>query len=235
VGGHARPPAPRTGGLARRSGGDAAHASASWLAARLFRAGRDAARGGRSRLFRPDAAGARHRDRPVPARHRDPYRVGSAGHPADERQHLHAGPSPRPRPLPEDGLRSRPPRGAAPHPHPPDTGAAMLTILKEQPADKILQLIAMFRDDPRGNKIDLGIGVYRDAEGRTPVMRAVKQAERMVWETQTTKAYTGLAGDPAFGAAMQRLVLGDAAPAERVAAVATPGGTGAVRQALELV
>ncbi len=110
----------------------------------------------------------------------------------------------------------------------------MLTDLKQQPPDKILQLMSMFRDDPRDDKIDLGVGVYRDPDGRTPVMRAVKEAERMVWEAQTTKAYTGLAGDPAFSTAMRGLVLGGAVPDERVAAVATPGGTGAVRQALEL-
>jgi aspartate aminotransferase len=111
----------------------------------------------------------------------------------------------------------------------------MLTDLKEQPPDKILQLMSMYREDPREQKIDLGVGVYRDAEGRTPVMRAIKEAERIVWETQGTKAYTGLAGDPAFATAMRGLVLGGAVPDERVAAVATPGGTGAVRQALELV
>ena len=110
----------------------------------------------------------------------------------------------------------------------------MLTELKEQPADKILQLMTMFREDPREEKIDLGVGVYRDPEGRTPVMRAVKEAERMVWETQATKAYTGLAGDPAFSTAMRRLVLGGVVPDERLASVATPGGTGAVRQAMEL-
>ncbi len=110
----------------------------------------------------------------------------------------------------------------------------MLTDLKQQPPDKILQLMSMFREDPRDDKIDLGVGVYRDPDGRTPVMRAVKEAERVVWETQTTKAYTGLAGDPAFSAAMRGLVLGGAVPDERVAAVATPGGTGAIRQALEL-
>jgi aromatic-amino-acid transaminase len=111
----------------------------------------------------------------------------------------------------------------------------MLTDLKEQPADKILALMSMFRDDPREDKIDLGVGVYRDAEGRTPVMRAVKEAERLVWAAQITKAYTGLAGDPAFNAAMRRLVLGDVVPGERLASIATPGGTGAVHQALELV
>jgi aromatic-amino-acid transaminase len=114
-------------------------------------------------------------------------------------------------------------------------GDAVLEGLKPQPADKILALMQMFRDDPRPGKIDLGVGVYKDAEGRTPVMRAVRAAERRLVEEQETKTYTGLAGDPAFAEAMARLILGDHAPADRIAAVATPGGTGAVRQALELV
>ncbi|MEL6840906.1 MAG: amino acid aminotransferase [Pseudomonadota bacterium] len=111
----------------------------------------------------------------------------------------------------------------------------MLENLTAQPADKILALVAKFRADPRANKIDLGVGVYKDATGNTPVMRAVKEAERRILSDQTTKAYTGLAGDPEFGAAMRDLVLGDSVPAERVAAIATPGGTGAIRQSLELI
>ena len=111
----------------------------------------------------------------------------------------------------------------------------MFADLKDQPADKILALIAAFRDDPRPDKIDLGVGVYKDATGLTPVMRAVKAAEKKLWETQTTKTYTTLAGDPAFGDAMIELVLGGAAPRDRIAAVATPGGTGAIRQGLELI
>lgn len=111
----------------------------------------------------------------------------------------------------------------------------MLTNLKPQPADKILALMQAFREDPRDNKIDLGVGVYRNAEGVTPVMRAVKAAERRLVEEQTTKAYTGLAGDPAFSAAMRSLILADSVATERVAAVATPGGTGAIRQGLELM
>ncbi|MFC6686622.1 amino acid aminotransferase [Jhaorihella thermophila] len=111
----------------------------------------------------------------------------------------------------------------------------MFENLKEQPADKILMLMKMFADDPRERKIDLGVGVYRNAQGVTPVMRAVKSAERTLWEEQTTKSYTGLIGDPAFGDAMIGLVLGNAVPRETVAAAATPGGTGAVRQALELI
>ncbi|MCA3447104.1 MAG: aspartate/tyrosine/aromatic aminotransferase [Rhodobacter sp.] len=111
----------------------------------------------------------------------------------------------------------------------------MFDALKPQPQDKILQLIQMFRDDPRPDKIDLGVGVYRDATGLTPVMRAVKIAEKQLWERETSKTYTGLAGDPAFHAALSGVILGGSVPQDRIAAVATPGGTGAIRQALELV
>lgn len=110
----------------------------------------------------------------------------------------------------------------------------MFTALNPQPQDKILQLIQLFKDDPRTDKIDLGVGVYKDATGLTPVMRAVKAAEKTLWETETTKTYTGLAGDPAFNTAMAHLILGTGF-ADRAAAVATPGGTGAIRQALELI
>lgn len=110
----------------------------------------------------------------------------------------------------------------------------MLEVLNAQPQDKILQLIAMYRDDPRDGKIDLGVGVYKDATGLTPVMRAVKAAEKKLWETEKTKTYTGLAGEPAYNAAMVGMILG-AGYADRAASVATPGGTGAIRQALELI
>ena len=110
----------------------------------------------------------------------------------------------------------------------------MLESLNPQPQDKILALISAFRDDPRADKIDLGVGVYKDATGLTPVMRAVKAAERKLWEVEKTKTYTGLAGEPAYNAAMVQMILGDGF-ADRAASVATPGGTGAIRQALELI
>ena len=110
----------------------------------------------------------------------------------------------------------------------------MLEALKPQAQDKILALMALYRDDPRPGKIDLGVGVYKDATGLTPVMRAVKAAEKDLWEVETTKTYTGLAGEPAFSAAMLRMILGEGF-GPRAAAVATPGGTGAIRQGLELI
>jgi aspartate aminotransferase len=111
----------------------------------------------------------------------------------------------------------------------------MFAHLSAQPKDKILALMAAYKEDPRDTKVDLGVGVYKDASGNTPVMRAVKAAERRLVDEQTSKAYVGLAGDPAFSDAMIDLVLDGAVARERVAAVATPGGTGAIRQGLELI
>ncbi|WP_347827539.1 amino acid aminotransferase [uncultured Planktomarina sp.] len=111
----------------------------------------------------------------------------------------------------------------------------MLSNLTAQPQDKILALMGAYRADPRLDKIDLGVGVYKDATGTTPIMRAIKSAEQLLWQVQETKSYVGLAGDPAFSAAMYDLVLDGAVSADRLSAVATPGGTGAVRQALELI
>ena len=110
----------------------------------------------------------------------------------------------------------------------------MLETLTAQPQDKILQLIALYRDDPRADKIDLGVGVYKDASGLTPVMRAVKTAEHQLWQAETTKTYTTLAGDPAFATALTTMILGEGYT-DRAAAAATPGGTGAIRQALDLI
>ncbi|MBZ8118383.1 aspartate/tyrosine/aromatic aminotransferase [Roseovarius sp. LXJ103] len=111
----------------------------------------------------------------------------------------------------------------------------MLGKLTAQPGDKILELMQKFREDPRPVKIDLGVGVYKDATGRTPIMRAVKAAEKLWWEEEGTKVYTALAGDPGFADAMIELILADTLPRSHIAAAATPGGTGAVRQAFELV
>lgn len=111
----------------------------------------------------------------------------------------------------------------------------MLERLQPQPEDKIIQLMALYRADPRGDKIDLGVGVYKDATGHTPVMRAVRAAGQALWQAETTKTYVALAGDTAFHAAMTALVLGDAVPAARVAAAAAPGGTGALRIAFDLI
>ena len=110
----------------------------------------------------------------------------------------------------------------------------MFDSLSPQPPDKIIQLIQLFRDDPREQKIDLGVGVYRDASGTTPIMKAVKQAEKILLEQEITKTYTALAGAPEYHEAMIGLVLGDSVPIDRIAAAHTTGGSGAVRMAFEI-
>lgn len=104
-----------------------------------------------------------------------------------------------------------------------------------QPDDSLLVLIGEVRRDPRAGKVDLGVGVYRDADGSTPVLRAVKIAEARLLETQATKGYVGPAGDLDFLSRMWDLVAASAVPAERVAALQTVGGSGALRLAAELL
>ena len=111
----------------------------------------------------------------------------------------------------------------------------MFETLKPAAPDGILALMALYRDDPRAGKIDLGVGVYRDDSGATPVMRAVREAERRLHETQTSKIYLGIAGDTAFNALMIGLVLGEDADRTRLRAAQTPGGTGALRQLADLI
>ena len=111
----------------------------------------------------------------------------------------------------------------------------MLENLTQQPPDKIIMLSGMFRADERDTKIDLGVGVYKDANGNTPIMRAVKKAEQLLWNEEMTKSYTALVGDGAFHKVMADLVLGDSVAADRLAFAHAPGGTGAIRQILELI
>lgn len=111
----------------------------------------------------------------------------------------------------------------------------MFETLKPTPPDKIIEMMQVFRADPRDDKIDLGVGVFKDAEGRTPVMRAVKAAERRLVDEQDSKAYVGLTGDLGFVDGMAELALGRSVPAERLAGAQTPGGTGAIHQIFELI
>ena len=106
--------------------------------------------------------------------------------------------------------------------------------LQQQPPDKILALMTAFKEDPRDQKLDLGVGVYKDPTGITPIMRSIKLAEKKWWEIESSKSYVGLAGDPAFSDAIISLVLGNNIPRNLIASAATPGGTGAVRQGFEL-
>ena len=85
----------------------------------------------------------------------------------------------------------------------------MFEKLQPKPADAILGLIAEHRDDPRPEKIDLGVGVYRTAAGETPILDVVKKAEHRLVGTQQTKAYLGTLGSPDFNSAMQALTFSD--------------------------
>lgn len=112
----------------------------------------------------------------------------------------------------------------------------MFESLKALPADAILKLIAEFNDDKNPNKIDLGVGVYRDEAGNTPILDTVKEAERRIVDEQTSKSYLGSGGDPAFNAAVQALIFGEpGTAADRIATLQTPGGSGALRVAAGLI
>jgi aromatic-amino-acid transaminase len=112
----------------------------------------------------------------------------------------------------------------------------LFATLKKKPPDPLLSLIAQFRDDPREQKIDLGVGVYRDANGVTPVMRCVKEAERLLLARQSTKSYLGSEGDVGFVNLLKPLVCGATlARDSRLVGVQTPGGTGALRLAAEVI
>lgn len=108
--------------------------------------------------------------------------------------------------------------------------------LQPQQPDALLSLIAEFRDDPREHKIDLGVGMFRNEAGITPVMSAVKAAEKLLLESQTTKGYLGSDGDARFVAMLRPIVFGERLGAsDRLVGVQTPGGTGAVRLAADLI
>jgi aromatic-amino-acid transaminase len=108
--------------------------------------------------------------------------------------------------------------------------------LEEQKSDSLLHLIALCDADPRPDKIDVGVGVYRDCAGGTPILRSVKAAERILWETQETKAYLGSQGDARFTELVRPIVFGETLTRdERIVGVQTPGGCGALRLGAELI
>ena len=117
----------------------------------------------------------------------------------------------------------------------------MLRNLEQQPADALLALIKLHGDDPRADKIDLGVGVYRTGQGATPVFGAIKAAEQRLVDTQQSKSYLGPEGDMGFVRALMPYIFGAEDPrtsailgAGRIEGMQTPGGTGAVRLAVAL-
>ncbi len=112
----------------------------------------------------------------------------------------------------------------------------MFETLNALPPDAILVLVGEHQDDPRDKKIDLGIGVYRDASGQTPILDVVKKAERHVVDTQATKTYLGSGGNHGFNEAIQALIFGESAVGEdRITTFQTPGGSGSLRVAADLI
>ena len=113
---------------------------------------------------------------------------------------------------------------------------ALFGGLDRQPPDALLAVIGMHRADPRPTKIDVGVGVYRHAGGATPIMRAVKAAETRLVSQQETKSYLGAEGDQRYTDLLAELAFGAAKAADhRITGVQTPGGTGALRLAAELI
>lgn len=111
-----------------------------------------------------------------------------------------------------------------------------LQTLVKQPEDQLLGLIAQHAADTRPTKIDLGVGVFRNEAGQTPIMRAVKEAEAILLREQTSKSYLGAEGDMLFCGLLGQLVLGpELSASARIAVVQTPGGTGALRLGAELL
>ncbi|MEJ5022921.1 aminotransferase class I/II-fold pyridoxal phosphate-dependent enzyme [Ochrobactrum vermis] len=102
-----------------------------------------------------------------------------------------------------------------------------------EPADPLLSLIGLYNADPRPTKLDLGVGVYRDGNGLTPIYRAVKRAEQRLVDNQCSKAYLGPEGDPEFVRLIGRLAFRSGA--KDLAGLQTPGGAGALRMAAGLI
>ena len=114
----------------------------------------------------------------------------------------------------------------------------MFESLKPAAVDPILGLMAAFREDPRDNKIDLGVGVYQDDRGRTPVMEAVKRAESKLMELEQTKSYQGIAGDAEYNSRMLQLMFGEdhsILSSGRIKTLQAPGGSGALRVGAEVI
>jgi aspartate aminotransferase/aromatic-amino-acid transaminase len=111
----------------------------------------------------------------------------------------------------------------------------MFETLSKAPGDKILALMGEYAADPRPTKIDLGVGVYKDEQGVTAVMSAVRKAEQRILENEKTKTYLGIAGNKGYGAAVLDLALADSVDRSRVRIAQAPGGTGSLWVLMQLI
>ncbi|MFK8112471.1 MAG: amino acid aminotransferase [Rubripirellula sp.] len=108
---------------------------------------------------------------------------------------------------------------------------ALFQDISIAPPDAILGLTEAFAADTNPNKMNLSVGVYKDASGQTPILRCVKEAEQRLVETESTKGYLPIDGLPDYRQHIRKLVFGDHIEPERIAVAQTPGGTGALRVA----
>ncbi len=114
----------------------------------------------------------------------------------------------------------------------------MFQSLQALPPDPILGLTATFKTDANPNKIDLGMGVYKDGVGNTPIMKAVKQAEKIILQSQDSKTYVGPNGAADYNETIAKLILGQdlfQSLGKRRVTVQTPGGCGGLRLAAEFI
>ncbi|MBJ7577478.1 aspartate/tyrosine/aromatic aminotransferase [Devosia sp. MC532] len=111
----------------------------------------------------------------------------------------------------------------------------MFETLTQAPSDKILALMGEYAADQRSSKIDLGVGVYKDEKGVTPVMTSVRKAEERILSNEKTKTYLGIAGNKGFGAAVLDLIFEDGLDRSRVRIAQTPGGTGSLWVLMQLI
>lgn len=111
----------------------------------------------------------------------------------------------------------------------------MFSQLPEPALDPILSLSVAYRNDPRTDKVDLGIGVYRNSDGQTPIMKAIAEAQRIVTSEQQTKAYVGLAGCEEFNQSIAKVVFGETPIYDRMSVIQTPGASGGLRMLGDLM
>jgi aromatic-amino-acid transaminase len=116
-----------------------------------------------------------------------------------------------------------------------ETKARGLADLNPVLNDSLIALIAMVNAEPRADKIDVGVGVFRDGAGNTPILKVIKEAEQRLHDSQVTKAYLGSAGDKRFAELLRPILLGPHAEDARIVGVQTPGGCGALRLGFELL
>ncbi len=116
-----------------------------------------------------------------------------------------------------------------------DAKARGLASLPDANNDSLIALIAMVNADPRPDKIDVGVGVFRDGAGRTPILEVIKEAEQRLVDTQESKSYLGSSGDKRFAELLRPILLGEHAGDDRIAGLQTPGGCGALRLGFELL